>query len=151
RPRSGDPRPTRLPTPETVGGTNHPHPAVSFPGTCHGRRTLPPPPSPGDRGRRVMVSSWRIAGEREAMSPAGCGGGSGEERCGMASGNWDTRAALTFHNATKYLAVPDATGTEQILMGTPPALEPPIWEEDWSLEPFPFKIYETLDPIEIPR
>lgn len=69
----------------------------------------------------------------------------------MTSGNWDTRAAVTFHNATKYLAVPDATGAEQILMGTPPALEPPIWEEDWSLEPFPFKIYETLDPIEIPR
>src|SRR5579885_684978 len=69
----------------------------------------------------------------------------------MQHGNRDTGAARTFHRATRYVAVPDAAGNEQFLMGTPPDLENPIWQEDWSLEPFAFKIYETLDPLTIPR
>jgi SagB-type dehydrogenase family enzyme len=37
------------------------------------------------------------------------------------------------------------------MMGTPPDVEPSIWQEDWSLEPYAFKVYETLPPIAIPR
>src|SRR5437764_11811824 len=65
--------------------------------------------------------------------------------------NRDTRATWAFHNATKYVAVRDVAGTEQVLMGTSPDLEAPIWQEDWSLEPFPFKIYETLAPLVLPH
>ncbi len=65
--------------------------------------------------------------------------------------NHETGAALAFHNATKYVLMRDGSGEEQLLMGTPPVLEGPIWQEDWSLEPFPFKIYETLAPIRLPR
>jgi len=65
--------------------------------------------------------------------------------------NHETGAALAFHNATKYVVVRDEAGEEQLRMGTPPDLEDPIWQEDWSLEPFPFKIYETLAPIRLPR
>jgi SagB-type dehydrogenase family enzyme len=63
------------------------------------------------------------------------------------SRNRDTAAAWTYHNATKYVAVPNETGEEQFLMGTPPDVEDPIWQEDWSLEPLPFKIYETAPPL----
>jgi SagB-type dehydrogenase family enzyme len=45
----------------------------------------------------------------------------------------------------------DAAGAEVDMMGTPPDLEDPIWQQDWSLEPFPFKIYETLSPVALPR
>lgn len=63
----------------------------------------------------------------------------------------ETAAARRFHAATKYVAVRDPAGEEQFLMGTPPEVEDPIWQEDWSIEPFPYKVYETLDPIPIPR
>jgi SagB-type dehydrogenase family enzyme len=63
----------------------------------------------------------------------------------------DTAVARRFHDATKYVAVLDESGEEQFLMGTPPDLEKAIWQEDWSIEPFPYKIYETLPPIPIPR
>jgi SagB-type dehydrogenase family enzyme len=69
----------------------------------------------------------------------------------MPRGNRDTSATWTFHNATKYGAYRDDAGHEQFLMGTPPDLEEGIWEKDWSLEPFAFKIYETLAPIPLPR
>ena len=66
-------------------------------------------------------------------------------------GNWDTEATRRFHAATKYVAVRDEAGNEQFMMGTPPDVENVIWQEDWSLEPFPFKVYETLPPLAIPR
>ena len=65
--------------------------------------------------------------------------------------NQQTAAARQFHDATKYVAILDDDGQELSLMGTPPNLEEAIWQEDWSLEPFAFKIYETLDPIPLPR
>src|SRR5712692_11887435 len=69
----------------------------------------------------------------------------------MPINNRDTSATWTFHNATKYRAVRNTEGDEQFLMGTSPNLEAPIWQEDWSLEPYPFKIYETLTPLALPR
>ncbi len=65
--------------------------------------------------------------------------------------NSETSATHRFHSATKYIAFYDEAGEEQSVMGTPPETEDPIWQEDWSLEPFPFKVYETLDPLAIPR
>lgn len=65
--------------------------------------------------------------------------------------NRDTAAARRFHAATKYVAVRDETGDEDFLMGTPPDVESSIWQEDWSLEPSPFKVYETLRPLPLPR
>src|SRR4051812_19536271 len=74
-----------------------------------------------------------------------------EGRGAMDYGNRDTEATWAFHNGTKYVAVRDEAGDEQFLMGTPPDLEDPIWQEDWSLEPFAFKVYETLPPLALPR
>lgn len=71
--------------------------------------------------------------------------------------NRDISAARTFHDATKYIAVrhessePDVLLDNEIMLGTPPNLEAAIWQEDWSLEPLAFKIYETLEPIPLPR
>src|SRR5215472_9976531 len=69
----------------------------------------------------------------------------------MTGDNRDTAVALRFHDATKYVAVQDSTGAEWFALGTPPHVEPPIWQQDWSLEPYPFKVYETLPPLPIPR
>ena len=69
----------------------------------------------------------------------------------MQQGNRDTDAARAFHTATKYVAVRNAAGDEEDMIGTPPNVENIIWQEDWSIEPFAFKIYETLDPLPIPR
>jgi hypothetical protein len=65
--------------------------------------------------------------------------------------NRETEATRRFHAATKYVAVPDGAGGERFAMGTPPEVEDAIWEEDRSIEPFPYKVYETLDPVPIPR
>lgn len=69
----------------------------------------------------------------------------------MAQTNRDIEAARAFHAATSYVAVRDAAGEEQFMMGTPPNVENPIWQEDWSIEPYAFKVYETLPPLAIPR
>lgn len=68
----------------------------------------------------------------------------------MADSNRDTRAALDFHAATKYVSFPGATAEEPYAMGTPPALERVIWQEDWSIEPRPYKVYTDLPPIALP-
>jgi SagB-type dehydrogenase family enzyme len=64
--------------------------------------------------------------------------------------NRDTSAALAFHAATRYVALRDASGAVQYAMGTPPTLERPIWEEDVSIEPRPYKVYTRLQPIALP-
>lgn len=72
----------------------------------------------------------------------------------MSSDNRDTTVAWRFHDATKYLLARDEndeTGLLRMWMGTPPHVEPPIWQQDWSLEPYPYKVYETLPPLPIPR
>ncbi|MDQ6672836.1 MAG: SagB/ThcOx family dehydrogenase [Chloroflexota bacterium] len=68
----------------------------------------------------------------------------------MAERNRETRAALAFHAATKYSAVRDAAGHVEYVMGTPPILESPIWQEDLSIEPLPYKVYTSLAPIGLP-
>ncbi len=65
--------------------------------------------------------------------------------------NRDTRAAKQFHDATKYALVGAGEGDEDILMGTPPDLGPAIGEQDPAIEPFPYKVYTTLNPLELPR
>src|SRR5215211_2435828 len=68
-------------------------------------------------------------------------------------GNQDTAAAWRFHNATKYVG---PTGLRhyadaEILMGEPPYLVRAIGEQNPAIEPLPYKIYTTLDPIPLPR
>ncbi len=65
--------------------------------------------------------------------------------------NRDTRAARRFHDATKYTLVGAGEGDEDILMGTPPDLGPAIGEQDPTIEPYPYKVYTTLDPWYLPR
>ncbi|MEA2585845.1 MAG: hypothetical protein QOF33_3930, partial [Thermomicrobiales bacterium] len=69
----------------------------------------------------------------------------------MSERNDDTRAAWRFHNATKYTLLAEGTGDDQILMGEPPNLGPAIGEQDPALEPLPYKIYTSVDPIPLPR
>lgn len=65
--------------------------------------------------------------------------------------NRDLAAARTFHDATKYVMVKDESGEERAMMGTPPHVEEPFWEQDWSVEPLPYKEYPTTTPIPLPR
>ena len=65
--------------------------------------------------------------------------------------NNDTQAARHFHDATKYVLGGSGERDEDIFMGTPPRLGPAIGEQDPAIEPFPYKIYTTLDPLELPR
>lgn len=69
----------------------------------------------------------------------------------MSGENRDTSVAWSFHDATKYVWLGDESGGRRFGMGTPPNVEAPIWEKDWSLEPFPFKIYQTVPQVAIPR
>src|SRR5918997_1885956 len=68
-------------------------------------------------------------------------------------GNQDTAAAWRFHNATKYVG---PTGLRdyadaEILMGEPPHRVQAMGEQDPAIEPIPYKIYTTLEPIPLPR
>jgi SagB-type dehydrogenase family enzyme len=67
--------------------------------------------------------------------------------------NQDTAAAWRFHNATKYVGpagLRDYADAE-ILMGEPPHLVQAMGEQDPAIEPLPYKIYTTLEPIPLPR
>jgi SagB-type dehydrogenase family enzyme len=66
-------------------------------------------------------------------------------------GNADSTAAKRFHNATKYWLSPASDGESEILMGVPPMLGPAIGEQNPAIEPFPFKVYTSLEPIPLPR
>ena len=65
--------------------------------------------------------------------------------------NRDTSAAIAFHDATKYTLADAGQPEGEILAGTPPNLEKAIWQEDWSIEPSPFKRYTTAPSLELPR
>jgi hypothetical protein len=69
----------------------------------------------------------------------------------MSEQNRETRTAWQFHNATKYTLIGQGGDDRQILMGEPPNLGPAIGEQDPAIEPFPYKIYTSLDPIPLPR
>jgi SagB-type dehydrogenase family enzyme len=68
-----------------------------------------------------------------------------------AASNADTAIALAFHSATSYRPAPDVHDPERVGMGTPNDLASPIWQEDWSIEPRPYKVYTELPPIHLPR
>ena len=59
--------------------------------------------------------------------------------------------ARMFHDTTKYTLVDNTGGDEDILMGVPPHLRPAIGEQDPAIEPFPYKVYTTLDPLALPH
>jgi SagB-type dehydrogenase family enzyme len=64
--------------------------------------------------------------------------------------NADIRAALRFHDLTKYFKVRSGDGSVESYMGEPPDLGPGIGEQSPANEPLPYKIYTTLDPIGLP-
>lgn len=66
----------------------------------------------------------------------------------MQQPNRNTEATRRFHRATSYVAVRDESGEERFVMG---AGEDALWEKDWAIEPFPYKVYETLAPIALPN
>ena len=69
----------------------------------------------------------------------------------MTVSNQNGPAARAFHDATKYSLVDAGRGDERIMMGTPPNVGPAIGEQDPAIEPLPYKIYTTLDPLELPH
>jgi SagB-type dehydrogenase family enzyme len=64
-------------------------------------------------------------------------------------GNDDTGAARQFHDATRYVLAGPGQGDANILMGTHPNVKPAIGEQDPAIEPFPYKVYTTLEAIEL--
>lgn len=65
--------------------------------------------------------------------------------------NRDTQAATDYHNASKYVSVLDANGGEVLVFGSPPDPDSAAYVQDPALRPLPYKIYETLAPIPLPR
>jgi SagB-type dehydrogenase family enzyme len=64
----------------------------------------------------------------------------------------DTRQAVGFHAATKYYSLSDTEpGDERIGIGDPTTRAEAIWQKDWDIKPFLYKVYETLPPIELTR
>jgi SagB-type dehydrogenase family enzyme len=92
-----------------------------------------------------------VAGRRLRRDNGSLGGYSAEEGQGMSEQNQNTETAWRFHNATKYIHVVAAEGKDSVMMGTPPDLGPSIGEQDPAIEPFPYKVYTSLDPIPLPR
>ena len=68
------------------------------------------------------------------------------------TGRAATFQATTFHDATKYYSLSDTEpGDERIGIGDPATRTEAIWQKDWDIKPFLYKIYETLPPIELTR
>ena len=65
--------------------------------------------------------------------------------------NADTIIACQFHIATSYRPAPTDDQPERVGMGPPGEIGSPIWQEDWSIEPRPYKVYLDLEPIPLPR
>jgi hypothetical protein len=59
----------------------------------------------------------------------------------------DTDAALRSHAATRYRVLAGPSGQPEYVMGSAPTFEPPVWEEDWSILPRPYKVYPRLPPL----
>ena len=66
--------------------------------------------------------------------------------------NDDTRQAVTFHDMTKYYPLSDTKpGDERIGIGDPTTRTEAIWQKDWDIKPFLYKVYETVPPIPLTR
>ncbi len=65
--------------------------------------------------------------------------------------NADTAIARAFHSVTSYRPAPEVNNPERVGMGTADDIASPIWQEDWSIEPRPYKVYLDLAPIDLPR
>jgi hypothetical protein len=66
--------------------------------------------------------------------------------------NHDTQQAVTFHDMTRYYPLSDTEpGDERIGIGDPTARTEAIWQKDWDIKPFLYKVYETVPPIELTR
>jgi SagB-type dehydrogenase family enzyme len=63
----------------------------------------------------------------------------------------DTYQARVFHDLTKYYALSDAEGDERIGIGDPATRTAAIWQKDWDIKPFLYKVYETAPPIALTR
>jgi SagB-type dehydrogenase family enzyme len=68
----------------------------------------------------------------------------------MASTNRDIQAATIYHNASKYVVRREGHVEEEFL-GSPPDADSHAYVQDMEDRPFPFKVYETLEPIPLPR
>ena len=65
--------------------------------------------------------------------------------------NDETAAAHQFHDATRYVLVNAGQPDEQIVIGAPDLLGPSMEEQDPTDQPFPYKVYTTLYPLELPH
>jgi SagB-type dehydrogenase family enzyme len=64
----------------------------------------------------------------------------------------DIPQAVRFHDTTKYYSLSDTEpGDERIGIGDPATRTEAIWQKDWDIKPFLYKVYETLPPIELTR
>ncbi len=64
----------------------------------------------------------------------------------------DAQQAVAFHDATKYYSLSEThPGDERIGIGDPAMRTEAIWQKDWDIKPFLYKVYETLSPIELAR
>src|SRR5215211_3623691 len=65
--------------------------------------------------------------------------------------NADTSVARRFHDETKYTLMPVLGEESEIMVGIPPDLRVAIGEQNPEVEPYPFKVYTSLEPIPLPR
>ena len=66
--------------------------------------------------------------------------------------NDDTQQAGNFHAMTRYYSLSDTEpGDERIGIGDPTRRTEAIWQKDWDIKPFLYKVYETPPPIELTR
>jgi SagB-type dehydrogenase family enzyme len=69
----------------------------------------------------------------------------------MVSTNRDIQAATDYHNASKYVPGRGEAGDEEAYLGDPPDADSQAYVFDMEDGPFQFKVYETLEPIPLPR
>jgi SagB-type dehydrogenase family enzyme len=66
--------------------------------------------------------------------------------------NDDIEQAVAFHDMTRYYPRSDTDpGDERIGIGDPSTRTEAIWQKDWDIKPFLYKVYETLPPIALTR
>ena len=65
--------------------------------------------------------------------------------------NADTSVARRFHAETSYTQVHVPGQESDVFMGIAPNLRIAFGEQNPEIEPYPFKVYTTLEPIPLPR